>query len=360
MASVSAPAVKKAETTKKAPPTKVTKPAPKQAPKPVGKTVEAKTAPKIQAKSKSELTAQAAPMFKIERAAHKRRWLKILVYADYGVGKTFFAGTAVGVEEMNDVLLIDAEGGDLTLESEEFPFENIDRVTVKNFRQVSKVHEFLRDHMLLRDSKDPEAEDKLRKLESQFTGVPVDDIDEPRRYRTVIIDPIKEVEAYCMDGILGITTRTTLDEDVGVSEWPEYKKNRNKMKRLVRQFKNLPAHLILTCPAVFMQDEAKKRIWMPEMTGKLSGDIQQFMDIVGFMQLQPLKEGQKVPDRRMFVSPAGKWQAKCRFSSYKAPYFDNPTVGGILKKVGLTRLNKQAETKPKTQGAKEDGTSEES
>ena len=59
--------------------------------------------------------AKKAPPFRIrsKEEREKMRYLKVMIYGDYGVGKTWLAGTAVGVPQMQDVLVISAESGEL-------------------------------------------------------------------------------------------------------------------------------------------------------------------------------------------------------------------------------------------------------
>ena len=97
---------------------------------------------KTSTKSLAELH-KAAP-FVIETNVERSRYLKLLVYGDFGVGKTFLAGTSVEVPSMNDILLINAEAGDLTLDSDEYDFDKISSVRVKDFTTMAKVYEYLK------------------------------------------------------------------------------------------------------------------------------------------------------------------------------------------------------------------------
>lgn len=262
-------------------------------------------------------------------------YLKALIYGDYGMGKTFLAGTSVGVPEMRDVLLINAESGDLTLDSDAYPFHLIDSVRVKDYKTVGRVFDYLKLHCALRDKVGPEADQKLRELEALHKGVEASSIKVPRRYRTVIIDSLTEVEVYCMNQLLGVSDATRLDEEVAGAEWAEYKRNHGMVQRMIRNFRDLPMHVIMTCARNYVQDDQKRFSYSPAMTGKLSSQVQGFMDLVGYLvSLQATEDGQPNP-RRLFVQPGPRHSAKCRFSRFKGNYFDNPSIGGILKTVGL-------------------------
>jgi hypothetical protein len=275
-------------------------------------------------------TAQV-PAFKIESSQNRKKFLKGLFYADYGVGKTFLTATAADVEEMRDVLLINAESGDLTLENDEHDFDLIDSVRCTDYSTIARVYEFLKTHCILRDKGDIEG---LRTLEARFRGCEAGDIDRPKMYRTAILDSLTEAEVYCMNKLLGIRDSTKIDEEVASAEWAEYKRQHAMVARLVRNLRDLPMHILFTCARQYVQDEQKKFVYSPAMTGKLSSQVQGFMDVVGYLVTGEATQDGKLP-RRLYVQPTGRFAAKCRFSKFKGTYFDNPTIGSILKQVGL-------------------------
>lgn len=276
------------------------------------------------------------PLFKVETFDTKETYLKLLVYGDYGVGKTFLAGTSCDVPQMSDVLLISAEAGDLTLQEH----ENLDIISCSSYKQIARTQEYLKHHCKARDAGDI---DKLRELEAIVRHCSITDIDEPKQYHTVLLDTLTEIEEYCMYQLLGISDVTRLDEETASPEWAEYKRNHNMIKRLIRSYRDLPMHVVFTCAQQWVQDETKKFKYSPQMTGKLSAQIQGFMDMVGYLVIGTPKEEEtkdgiinNVP-RRLYVQPgpSGKYSAKCRFSTFKGAYFDNPTMESILKEVGL-------------------------
>lgn len=251
----------------------------------------------------------------------------MMVYGDYGMGKTTLAGSASKVESMQDVLMIDAEAGDLSLSG----YEGVDVVRVKNYKMASHVQEFLKMHCRLRDDDDI---DGLRDLEAQLKQVDPKTIEVPRKYNTVLVDTLTEVETYCMYQLLGIGPNTRLDEETNVAEWPEFRRNFNMIQRFVRTFRDLPLHVIMTCSQQYTQDDQKRFNFAPSLTGKLSGAVQGFFDVVGYLTIVS-EEGKAV--RRLWVQPVERFAAKNRFVAFKESYFDNPTIGGILKAVGLTQ-----------------------
>jgi hypothetical protein len=260
----------------------------------------------------------------------------MLVYGGYGSGKTRLMGTAAAVPHMQDVLFINAEAGDTTISTEEDALtaadkEHIDTVRVSSYKTLARVHEFLKVHCMFRDLPFEEGEPKLKALEVRL--FPQADPNKPaRRYQTVIIDSVTEVETFSMYSLLGITDATRLDEETQAAEWAEFKKNNTQMLRMVRAMRDLPVNLLLTAAASYVQNEAKQFIYQPALTGKLAKQIQGFMDVVGFLHVVPGENGVRI--HRMLAHPTPRVDAKCRFSNFKLPYWDNPTQRTILESVG--------------------------
>lgn len=264
--------------------------------------------------------------FKIQtmQEASKERCLKILIYGAFGVGKTTLAASASLVKEMQNVLLLNCEAGDLSIAD-----TNIDAVRIRNFPIAARVHEFLKLHCQLWASNETE---RLKEVQAKVFDIDISKIKTPKHYRTVIVDSLSELETFSMYSILGITDRMSLDQETTVAEWADFRKNFNAIQRLVRAFRDLPMNVIFICSQQYTQDEQKRMAYMPLLTGKLSSQVQGFVDVVGFLQLQNL-EGN--PLRRLYVQPIGRFDAKCRFPKFKEPYFEQPTIGNMLKAVGL-------------------------
>lgn len=272
------------------------------------------------------------PIFQIQRGASKTQWLNLMLYGDFGQGKTYLAGTAVDVPAMKDVLLLNAEAGDLTLavDIDGHEFTKIDTIPVTNFKQVGAMYNFLKAHCLFRDQDNIE---KLIELEKRVTGE--EDITVPKKYRTVIIDSLTELDTYSMNQVLGINEQTKPDDDIANAEWGDFRRNKHMLGRTIRDFRNLPMHVIFICARQYTQDESKKMIFQPALTGQLAREAQGFVDMVGYYHGKTLENGDT--ERRLFIQPTGRWAAKNRFSVYKEPYFDDPTIGSILKDVGLLK-----------------------
>lgn len=272
------------------------------------------------------------PAFRLQAVEKREHYLKLLVYGNYGVGKTTLAGTALEVERMKDVVMVSAESGELAVEH----MEGLDSIDVQDFRQLGQIHEYLRQHCRARDEGDL---DRLRTMEAALRECDEKDIPEPKQYRTVILDSLSELEAYCFNQLLSISDSTRLDEEVQSAEWAEYKKNHTMLLRVVRAFRDLPMNVIFTCGEKYNQDETKKYKYTLDLTGQLAKKIQGFMDMVGYYVMGRGEDGGI--QRRLYVMPSGtgRYDAKHRYQAFKGDHFVDPTIGSILKEVGLLNKN---------------------
>jgi len=73
----------------------------------------------------SSITPSTLAGLKLQRVREVPPHFNLLIYGRSGVGKTLLAGSSYAVPEMRRVLLIDIEGGTLTLRK---PFPDVERI----------------------------------------------------------------------------------------------------------------------------------------------------------------------------------------------------------------------------------------
>jgi hypothetical protein len=275
-------------------------------------------------------------------------WISILIYGDFGVGKTFLAGSAALVDDYSDVLYIALEGGEkglkqLIKEGKKKGINVAERIMVipvQTFKQYGNIYEFLKLHVKFRDDDDIT---KLRRLEAQIKGLPVDickDDDQlakliptPKKFKTVITDSLTEAQKYCMYQILGIDPLTQrIDNEPDQAQFQDWGRSREMIQFLVRRLRDLPINSIFICGQDTDQDTAKKWFYTPLLPGKLAGDVRGLVDVVGYYASIP-QEGGRITRRLFLVGGTygnAHIAAKNRFGeNLKTAFVDDPTMQTI-------------------------------
>lgn len=282
----------------------------------------------------------------------KQQWLKMLIYGPAGSGKTTLSGSSCNLDASSDVLLITAEGGDMVFRNNPRITrpEKIDMIRAVRIEQVQKVYEWLTYHIRARNSNNEQSLRNLQNIaffgdanitkEAALQLRPDFDYDRLRRFRTVIIDSMTDVEAQNMNHIMGIDDAKGFDvgEELNPAGYTEFRKNNNTIQQLTRSFRNLEIHVIIICGQRFSKDERNQFHYNPWLTGQLSTQIQSFVDVVGYMI--PSSADQTKPNlRRLYVQPqaAVRFDAKCRIASLNKDYFDDPVLEDILRAAGFLK-----------------------
>ena len=273
----------------------------------------------------------------------KTEWLNMLIYGPFGTGKTVLAATAQLCPETQNVFYADAEGG--TKSVRDFDIQ-LDVFRINTFARFNRLYEFARNHSRMRDELEtltPGTDaykvtyDNLRRLEAWVHEIPdseaLERVQVPTLYRTIVVDSLTEVQKYNMYEILGIDINTAkLNTDFQQPEFKHWGKNAEKMRLLVRAFRDIPMHTIFCCLDMTTKDEKDGSITIkPSLPGKLSDETCGFLDIVGYMHAQETQdaEGKKYLRRVLQVQPAGKFNAKSRYMALGS-YIEEPTIGKII------------------------------
>lgn len=220
-------------------------------------------------------------------------YINMLVYGDPGVGKTWLGGSASDVEDMGPVLYIDVEGGTLTLR-EHFPL--VDVVRVQSWSDMAKVY------------------NALKKGEGG--------------YRTVVLDSLTEIQKFSMETIMRDLVAAEPDRDPDVPGMREWGKNINQLRTLVRRFRDLPMNVIFTALSATDKDgKTGKMFTRVNLSGKLSGEVPGFVDIVMYMYVKE-KDGEI--QRLLLTGATDKVTAKDR-SNKLPPVIEQPSMSEIHK-----------------------------
>jgi AAA domain len=225
--------------------------------------------------------------------------MNFMVYGDSGVGKTRLLGSADEVPDLRKLLYVDIEGGTMSIR-EHYP--NVDVVRIKNFGELKDVYEALRGSN--------------------------------HGYATVCIDSVNEMQKFNMSDIMIelVKSRTDLDPDIpGMREWG---KNLEQMRRYIRLFRDLSINTLFTCLSMDDKDQktgtTRKK---PGLSGKLSGEITAFLDIVCYMYMKEVDSKQQ---RMLLTGSTDTFTAKDRTA--KLPMvIPNPSMKTIWNHINGTK-----------------------
>ncbi len=281
----------------------------------------------VEAQKQQLAQTKVRGLFRVQSVVEEELWLKAIIYGQWGAGKTTLGATADEITSLRDVLFINAEAGALSLRKR---FPHLDSIPISNFTQFSRIHEYLGLHCKARDANDIIT---LTRLESIVRGVDPATIKTPKKYRTVVIDSLSEIQRYAMMALLGITLeQVALDyppESPGYQQWGQ---SGEQILTLVRVFRNLPLNVIFICSQKEEQDETKRYHYKVDLPGKLAGKVQGFVDVVGYLSVVSQLTADKkdmMYTRRLFLAPTPFFDAKNRIGN-KTTYIDDPTIEKLL------------------------------
>jgi hypothetical protein len=216
----------------------------------------------------------------------------LLVYGEPGVGKTYFCATAQDSEDTRPMLFLDVEGGVVTIRKR----KDIDVRPVRSIDDVVQVQ-----NELFKD---------------------------PSYYKTVVLDSLSELQRLDMRTIMKVEKATArnpeaIDEDVATQR--AWGKSRERLSRIIRAYRDLPCHTIMTALVGTEQEDKDSpvKLYYPSMPGKLRGEVPGYFDVVGFMQAVPDSSGGIT--RTLQVQKTKRVVAKDRTGSL-GDIINNPTI----------------------------------
>lgn len=218
----------------------------------------------------------------------------IMVYGPVGAGKTHLAGTADDSKETSPVLILDVEGGAMTLRRK----KNIDVVPVRSIKELIEVH---------------------NKIKMEKTP----------HYKTVVIDTMTELHSLDMQHIMKELVERRPDLNPDVASQREWGIAREHMRRIIRAFRDLPCHTIFIAHSVEDKDDSNTIHIAPSFPGKLKTEIPGFVDIVGYLYTQTEKDQL---ERRLQLAKTRRIVAKDRTASL-GDVIINPTIPEIWKMI---------------------------
>lgn len=182
--------------------------------------------------------------------------LNMLIYGRSGVGKTRLAASASEVPELAPVLLIDIEGGTFSIRD---LYPTVDVLRVSTWADMQDAYDELYDGH--------------------------------HKYKTVVLDSLTEIQKFSMMNIMDDLMKDprNSDRDPDIPSIREWGKNIEQIRKMVRAFRDLPMTAIFT--ALVVEDKNPKTGAIerkPSLSGKLSGEVAGFLDIVAYYYVKPV------------------------------------------------------------------------
>lgn len=176
----------------------------------------------------------------------------MLIYGESGVGKTTLSGSADEVPEMRKILVLDIEGGVLSIK-EKFP--NVETVRIRNWQDMQNVY-----NELFSDKHD---------------------------YSTIIVDSLTEAQKMSMDTVMRKLVDEHEERDADVPGIREWNINIEQTRKFVRSFRDLPINTIFTALSKTDRDQKTGASrTKPSLSGKVSDEVAGFLDIVSYLYIK--------------------------------------------------------------------------
>lgn len=234
------------------------------------------------------------------------KFVNILIYAEPGGGKTHFAGTSNDSPNTSPYLAIDIDGGMATLLKR---WPDTPTKPLRSIRELQTTY------------------DELAKSVGQ-----------PDFPKTISLDNLSELQKLDMNTVMVDTKNTAQNPDkvdIYVPSQREWGKSSERMRIIIRAFRDLPCNTIMLAHYAETKDERTGVVKMhPSLPGKLKNELAGFFDIVGFLKVYT--ENGEVK-REIQFAKTDRVAAKDRFDVLPQLMKDNPTFPQIYDTVLASR-----------------------
>jgi len=234
--------------------------------------------------------------------AETPRYLKAVIYGEFGVGKTQLCGTACDDPDMQDSLLVCVEDGALTLSNASVMRTPL----ITTLAQLDEIHT------------------GLYKRDKQWA-----------RFKTVLIDGVSALNQLALRIVVASNCASNPNKDPNFPSQRDYGQTTFIMSRLLHNFFSLPMNVICTGllrKGFDTDDEQEKlkrgpRICAPDVTPKVRDILCSTADMVWPLQAQ--ESGKRL----LLTQRKGPWIAKTRgaqFAKALGPVVEDPTLPKIM------------------------------
>ena len=235
-------------------------------------------------------------MIEIRPVIETDKFLKLLLYADAGIGKTTLAATATQNKAMEKTLVVNIEGGMLSI-------ADSGAMATDQIKDI------------------PDVEELMWALSSRQKGF--------EHYNTVILDSGTELQTLDLENIAA-AGRKKKPREMDEIHLEDYGKSTQRLKRIFRHFRDLPMNVIITAlvkrimPPMSSQSREPIKV-LPQFTAKLGDSLAGYMDAVWYMY-------EEDGVRKVLTQTEGPYYAKTRghnFSEAIGQTIENPNLSDL-------------------------------
>lgn len=243
-------------------------------------------------------------------------YLKILVHAPSGHGKTRFIGTATQDARFMPGLLCDFEGGYTTIRSRVETVE-LDKLATIKQPSTSKL-----THVRIKSWRDiDEVYDVLTAPDCPF--------------RFVAFDSLSEIHYLSLaEVVYAAYKKAPTQHDPDLANQQDFGKSLAQMRKFIRYFRDLDGmHVLFTATTMDIEDARTRRGQArPNLIGKLSSEAPALVDFVGYLAIRDLEGGGTM--RVLCTGPSERYIAKARNDedtlAQLPEFMDDPTLPAVL------------------------------
>lgn len=238
-----------------------------------------------------------------------RRFAKGLFFSPAGHGKTHLLGTAQEDERTSPMLLMDFEGGHETLAG-----LDIDVAEIRSWDDYNEAYE-----LLTSDTKEP--------------------------YRSIGLDSASETHIWAL--LTRLDEQAPQRKDPDLIEIGDYGIAGTQLRRLLREFRDLPQHVFFTAGSKEITERGVGRVKIPSLAGQMAEEIVHIMSIVGYLAMA-MNEETGEPERLLILQNYIGYRTKVR-APWKSKAPDdlvNPTITDLLDALNFQAIGASTNGQP--------------
>lgn len=237
---------------------------------------------------------------KIYPLKKSKPFIKVLVYGKPGVGKTTFAASAQDHPELRDVLVINVEGGLLSVSDKNLLVADVGR----------------NDDASTNGKTMQDVEDVAWNIFTRKPGY--------EKIKTVVVDSLTELQARDLEDLVAKGRERKPKKPDGTLRTADeifqedYGQDTARMRRIFRMLRDAPINLVCTAltksvmPANVARGQTAEPIEvLPNLTNKVGESLMGYMDFVWFFYKDA--DG----NRAILTQTKGVYQAKTRYDKFQ-------------------------------------------